>query len=86
VANEGASANYPSNQDPVLGPEWFERMVNAYRLAREIPAERLAAVQLDDPNPACSNLLDCLNGGAVVSEAAVEAVEKLAAEMNLSND
>ena len=33
-----------------------------------------------------ANLLDCLNGGAIVSEAAVEAVERLAAELNLSND
>ena len=84
VENEGEAASYPSNADPVLGPEWFERMVNAYRLAREIPVERLAAVQLEDPNPACSNLLSCLNGGAIVSEAAVEAVEALAAELNLS--
>jgi len=25
MATEGESANYPSNQDPILGPEWFER-------------------------------------------------------------
>jgi hypothetical protein len=86
VANEGQSANYPTNQDPILGPEWFERMVNAYRLAREIPVDRLAAVTLDDPNPSCSNLLSCLNSGAIVSEAAVEAVEALAAELNLGNN
>ncbi len=86
VATEGESANYPSNQDPILGPEWFERMVNAYRLAREIPADRLAAVQLDDPDPNCPNLLACLNSGGIVSEATVDAVEKLAAELNLGNN
>jgi len=86
AATEGESANYPSNQDPILGPEWFERMVNAYRLAREIPADRLAAVQLDDPDPNCPNLLACLNSGGIVSEAAVDAVEKLAAELNLGNN
>ncbi|NKB86910.1 MAG: hypothetical protein GKS06_01645 [Acidobacteria bacterium] len=85
VDNEGEAASYPTNADPILGPEWFERMVNAYRLAREIPVDRLAAVQLEDPNPACSNLLACLNGGAIVSEAAVEAVEALAAELNLTD-
>ena len=86
VATEGESANYPSNQDAILGPEWFERMINAYRLAREIPADRLAAVQLDDPDPNCTNLLTCLNTGGLVSEAAVDAVEQLAAELNLSNN
>lgn len=86
VATEGESANYPSNQDEILGPEWFERMVNAYRLAREIPADRLAAVQLEDPDPNCTNLLACLNSGGLVSEAAVDAVEKLAAELNLGNN
>ena len=86
VATEGESANYPSNQDAILGPEWFERMVNAYRLAREIPAARLAAVQLDDPDPNCTNLLACLNSAGIVSEAAVDAVEKLAAELNLGDD
>lgn len=86
TVTEGESANYPSNQDPILGPEWFERMVNAYRLAREIPAARLAAVQLDDPDPNCPNLLACLNSGGIVSEAMVDAVEKLAAELNLGNN
>jgi hypothetical protein len=86
VDNEGESANYPTDQDAILGPEWFDRMVNAYRLAREIPVDRLAAVQLDDPNPQCANLLSCLNSGAIVSEAAVDAVEALAAELNLSNN
>lgn len=84
-AAEGESAHYPSVQDPVLSPQWFERMVSAYRLARDIPAEALAAVSLEDPS--CSNLLQCLNGGfAVTSEAAVEAVERLAAERGLGND
>ncbi len=86
MTTEGEAANYPSNQDPILGPEWFERMVNAYRLAREIPADRLAAVQLNDPDPNCPNLLACLNSGGIVSEAAVDAVERLAAELNLGND
>ena len=86
VITEGESANYPSNQDPILGPEWFDRMVKAYRLAREIPAAQLAAVQLDDPDPNCPNLLACLNSGGIVSEAMVDAVEKLAAELNLGNN
>lgn len=76
-AAEGASVYYPSSQDPTLQPEWFERMVEAYRLARDIPAEVLAATEIEDP--ACSNLLQCLNStGAVTSEAAVEAVFRLA--------
>lgn len=84
-AAEGDAAHYPTTQDPVLSPEWFERMVRAYRLARDIPAEDLAAVSLDDPM--CNNLLACLNSGAAVtSEAAVEQVERLAAERGLGND
>jgi len=87
VHTEGDAANYPTDQDALLSPEWFERMVNAYRLARDIPASRLAAVELDDPSPSCSNLLTCLNSSAAVtSEAAVEAIEALAAELNLGND
>jgi hypothetical protein len=84
-AAEGDAAHYPTTQDPILSPEWFERMVRAYRLAREIPAEALAAVPLDDPM--CDNLLACLNSGAAVtSEAAVEQVERLAAERGLGDD
>jgi mono/diheme cytochrome c family protein len=49
VITEGESANYPSNQDPILGPEWFDRMVKAYRLAREIPAAQLADLADDGP-------------------------------------
>jgi hypothetical protein len=87
VETEGAGANYPTNEDQILGPEWFERMLEAYRLARDIPAARLAAVQLDDPSPACQNLLQCLNSSAAVtSEAAVLAIEELAAELDLGND
>lgn len=85
-AAEGEAAHYPSAQDPVLSPQWFERMVQAYRLARDIPAEALAAVTLEG-DPSCSNLLQCLNSSAAVtSEAAVEAVERLAAERGLGND
>lgn len=74
---EGDTVYYPSSQDPMLQPEWFERMVQAYRLARDIPADVLAATEIDDP--ACSNLLQCLNTtAAVTSEAAVEAVFRLA--------
>jgi hypothetical protein len=77
---EGAAVYYPTAQDPTLDPAWFERMVRAYRLARDIPAEVLAATPLDDPSSDCSNLLDCLNSIAgVTSEAAVEAVEAIAA-------
>jgi hypothetical protein len=84
-AAEGAAAYYPSAQDEVLSPEWFERMVRAYRLARDIPADALAAVDVDDP--LCNNLLQCLNSGAAVtSEIAVEEVERLAAEHGLGND
>ena len=84
-AAEGDAAHYPTMQDDILSPEWFERMVRAYRLAREIPADALAAVSLDDPM--CNNLLACLNSGAAVtSEAAVEEVERLAAERGLGND
>lgn len=78
---EGESVYYPSSRDKVLDPEWFERMVQAYRLARDIPAEVLAATPVDDPNPACNNLLQCLNTtAAVTSEAAVEAVYRIVAE------
>lgn len=85
-ATEGEAAHYPSAQDPILSPEWFDRMVQAYRLARDIPAEDLAAVTLEG-DPGCSNLLQCLNSSAAVtSEAAVEAVERLAAERGLGND
>lgn len=87
VETEGAGANYPTNEDQILGPEWFERMLEAYRLARDIPAARLAAVQLEDPSPACQNLLQCLNSSAAVtSEAAVLAIEELAAELDLGNN
>ncbi len=80
-AAEGESVYYPSSQDPTLQPEWFERMVEAYRLARDIPAEVLVATQIDDP--ACSNLLECLNTtAAVTSEAAVEAIFRLAERAN----
>lgn len=83
-AAEGESAYYPSPQDEILSPEWFERMVRAYRLAQDIPAEVLAAVQLDDP--ACDNLLDCLNSSAAItSEAAVAAVERIAAERGIGD-
>ena len=84
-AAEGDSAYYPSPQDKVLSPEWFERMVRAYRLAQDIPAAALAAVEIEDP--ACSNLLDCLNStAAVTSEAAVEAVFQLAAERGIAEN
>jgi len=84
-AAEGDAAHYPTLQDEILSPEWFERMVRAYRLAREIPADALAAVALEDPM--CDNLLTCLNSGAaVISEAAVEEVERLASERGLGND
>lgn len=76
---EGESVYYPSPRDKILAPEWFERMVQAYRLARDIPAEVLAATPIDDPG--CSNLLQCLNStSAVTSEAAVEAVFRIAAD------
>lgn len=84
---EGDAAYYPSPQDEVLGPEWFDRMVRAYRLARDIPAEALAEVTVQDP--ACSNLLECLNGiGGLTSETAIDAVERLATQrgMALGND
>ena len=77
---EGDAVYYPTAQDPTLDPAWFERMVRAYRLARNIPAEVLAATPLDDPSSDCSNLLDCLNSIAgVTSEAAIVAVEAIAA-------
>lgn len=83
-AAEGSSAYYPSTQDDILSPAWFERMVRAYRLARDIPADVLAAVELEDP--ACENLLQCLNSAmAVTSEAAVDAVERIAAERGIGN-
>ena len=77
---EGNAVYYPTAQDSTLDPAWFERMVRAYRSARDIPAEVLAATPLDDPSLDCSNLLDCLNSIAgVTSEAAVEAVEAIVA-------
>ncbi len=77
---EGNAVYYPTAQDSTLDPAWFERMVSAYRAARDIPAEVLAATPLDDPSSDCSNLLDCLNSIAgVTSEAAVEAVEAIVA-------
>ena len=80
---EGDAVYYPTAQDSTLDPAWFERMVHAYRLARDIPAEVLAATPLEDPSSDCSNLLDCLNSIAgVTSEAAVEAVEAIAAADN----
>lgn len=79
---EGESVYYPSPQDPLLEPAWFERMVRAYRLARDIPADVLAAEQVDDPS--CKTLLECLNtSAAVTSEVAVEAVERIAAERGI---
>lgn len=81
---EGESVYYPSTRDDVLEPEWFDRMVRAYRLAMEIPADALAAVTVDDP--ACSDLLSCLNSVAgLTSEATVVAVERLAQEHGLAN-
>ncbi len=80
---EGNAVYYPTGQDSTLDPAWFERMVSAYRAARDIPAEVLAATPLDDPSSDCSNLLDCLNSIAgVTSEAAVEAVEAIVAAGN----
>ncbi len=74
---EGESVYYPGSQDETLDPAWFERMVGAYRLARGMPAELLAQTQIDDPD--CSNLLECLNStAAITSEAAVEAIYRLA--------
>lgn len=84
VADEGEAVHYPGARDPVLGVEWFERMVRAYRLAQEIPAERLAAVQMNEPTCEAAGhetLLQCLNyGHGITSERAVELVEELAGQ------
>ena len=81
-ADEGNSAYYPSAQDAVLDPTWFDRMVQAYRLARDLPVALLAETKTDDPTCLAvghDNLLACLNSNhAVTSEPTVASVEKLA--------
>ena len=81
---EGDAAYYPSVRDPVLGPDWAERMAAAYNAARQLPAEVLASTPtncrecLDAGN---STVLACLNSmQAITCETAIEEVEKLVAE------
>lgn len=82
-ANEGDSAYYPSFRDTVLDPRWFDRMVAAYDVARELPSELLAETTAEDPLCAPAGhatVLECLESWhAITSERTVEQVEELAA-------
>ncbi|MFQ5743052.1 MAG: hypothetical protein ACE5HV_05615 [Acidobacteriota bacterium] len=81
--DEGDSAYYPSFRNKVVDPASFDRMVAAYRTARELPTELLANTPSECGN--CqehghSSLLGCLNSWHAVScERTVEMVEELAA-------
>ena len=81
---EGDSAYYPSVRDEVLTSDWFQRMADAYRTARNLPTELLASTPTSCNScvdAGHTNLLACLNSWhAITCETAVEEIEKLAAE------
>ena len=81
-AEEGDSAYYPGAQDEVLDAQWFDRMVEAYRLAGDLPIELLSEAATTDPNCGTAGhdtVLACLNAGhAMTSEATVSQIEGLA--------
>ena len=86
VEDEGEPAHYPSERDGLLSPEWFERMVQAHRTARDLPIELLAATEMNEPTCTAighNTLLECLNSGhGVTSERAIQLVEELSARAN----
>lgn len=79
--DEGDPAYYPSVRDGLVAVSGFERMVAAYRAARELPVDLLESTAAPGPN--CeevghTTLLGCLNSwhGIVTEETVVE-VERL---------
>lgn len=81
-SDEGDSAYYPSVRDGLVPVAVFERVMAAYRAARELPAELLESTPA--PGPSCeqtghTTLLGCLNSWhGIVTEETVAEVERLA--------